>query len=519
MTARLRRAIGLPEAGAIAVTLVFLAISAWWLATDLRIVNLDNAKHLLIAARWHESLVHGHLLEPFTEFANYPPGIHLVGAISDLLLGISTFGMVFASNVVFVPLLALGCYGAARVAFGRTAGVLAALFAFATPMIMSLFHVFLPDAPQAAMVALTVWLLLASDRFSRVGVAGAAGVAAGLGMYTKGTFVAFIAGILAAMMLRGGWRNWKGVLAFALVGAAIAGPWYIGHYGDLRPQTTGAVGAVGVPIWYGNVPWPTRSSVSNYSWYGWALVNHQLYLPLTLFFVTGLGWAVWRLVRRPWTGSHLPELLAGGAVGYLAMSLLLLKDPRYTLPCLVYVAVLGTAWIACLPRRPRIAVTALLVGVFVFNTVTHNFGVGGVHGIRTPWTVSSPIGEYSFMLVNETGYFEGGPDRRVEPLLDLFDRLYDRGARAVVLDEATLGPGGYHNGGLTLLVVRTKLGLPGFIPEYVTKPTDAWVTRAPIRAVGRRPCIVSPLADDGTGIYVYRGRVPKDLRRARPDCP
>jgi len=40
-----------------------------------------------------------------------------------------------------------------------------------------------------------------------------------------------------------------------------------------------------------------------------------------------------------------------------------------------------------------------------------------------------------------------------------------------------------------------------------------------VAAVGREPCFMSPLAPDGTGIYVYRGRVPQNVSRVGADCP
>ncbi|MEA2155993.1 MAG: hypothetical protein QOE11_2133 [Solirubrobacteraceae bacterium] len=515
---RLRGALLTARAGVVLVVLVFLAISAWWLATDLRMVNLDNGKHLLIAVRYYQEFVTGRVFMPLTSFEFYPPLVHIVGAISSLLIGRPTiFGSVLAENLVFVPLLACGCYGAARVTFGPAAGLLAAVFAFAVPMLMSMFHVFLVDAPEAAMVAMTVWLLLASDRFDRVGVAAGAGAMAGLGMYTKGTFVMFVLGIVAMMLLRGGWRNWKGFLAFGVIGSLLAGPWYIGHYGDLHGQTYGAI-ASGAAIWYDNIPFPARWSQHNFTWYGWDLLNNQLYLPLTLFFVIGAGWSLWQLRRRSaWKDSLLPELIAGGFVGYFLISLLVLKDPRYSLPCLVYIAVVATGWIVHMPRRVRVGATALLVAIFVVNTVNHNFGVGGVHVITTPWSINSPNGEYKAVLLNQAGFFEGGPDRRAAPFLDLLKGVRRAGPN-VVFDAANMSSGGYNISALTLFAFKARLVLLSFDPAAVKKG-DAWVTRAIIKDVGRPPCIVSPLADDGTGIYVYRGRVPADLRRAQPDCP
>ena len=524
LAARLPAALRTPAAGAGLVCLIFMAISAWWLANDVRMVNTDNAKHLLLAAQWKNSLARGELLEPFTEWAQYPPGVHLVGAIAIVVNGsLSVFAMVMAENLVFAPLLALGCYGTAKIAFGSTAGLLAVLFAFAAPIVMSMFHVFMLDGPQTAMVALTAWLLLASERFARVGVSAAAGVAAGIGMYTKGTFVLFVAGLVLMLLLRGGWRHPKGWLACGLLFAVVCGPWYVGHLDDLRGQTSGAIGTAAgpsTPLWYGTVHFPERGTLANFAWYGWNLVNHQLYLPLTLFFVAGLGWAARELVvRRRLRDSYLPELLAGGLVGYVGVSMIVLKDPRYSLPCLVFVAAIATGWIVALPRRLRIAAMAVLAALFVVNTVNHNFGVGGIHRITTPWTVESPLGEYSFTVLNEAGYFEGGPSRSAQPFVDLLERIEMRGGRAVAMDGAAFDSGGWRLGDTTLLVVGHTDLLLSFSPDAVRTRADFWITRLPIADVGRRPCIRSPIADDGTGLYVYRGRVPRDPARVAPDCP
>lgn len=507
-----------PEAGVVLVGLIFMAISAWWLATDLRIVNLDTGKHIRVATDWYHSLQNGRLLEPLLGFADYPPGPHLVGAAFSLIFGPTVFAMIFSHNLVFVPLLALGCYGTGRIVFNRTVGALAALFAFSAPLVMAVFHMFLPDGPMTAMVAVTAWLLLASERFKRIDIAVAAGVAAGLGMYTKGTFAFFIIGLIAMLVLRGGWRNWRGLLAFGVVAWAICGPWFFAHYYQLRGQTAGAVAAPRA-IWYGSVSFPERWTPENFTWYGWNLVNNQLYLPLFVFFVIGLGWALWRLARRRAWDSYLPELLAGGFVGYFGVSMIVLKDPRYTLPCLVYVAVVATAWIVTLERRGRLIATGALVAVFVFNTVQHNFDVGGQHKISLPGAVASPIGEYSLTLVNDRGYTVASPNRRAEPVLDLLERLHDRGVRNVVFDGDTMREGGYNLDGLRIFAAKAKLTAPGYTRDFIKSDADAWVTRSPIADVDQPPCLVSPLAPDQTGLYVYRGHVPKRLAKARTDCP
>ena len=518
MTARARHALLTPQSAVVGLVLVFLAISAWWLTRDLRVINVDNAKHANIALQWHQAFVDGDLLEPLRIYNVYPPGTHIIGALGTFLFGFDVPATVLAENLVFVPLLALGCYGTGTVAFGRRAGALAAGFAFSVPLVMAMFHQFLPDAPMAAMVAVSVWLLLASDRFARIPLALAAGLAVGLGMYTKGTFAFFVVGIIAVLLLRGGWRNVKGVVVFAAVGAVLALPYYIDQFSSIRGQADGFVTGP-LPVWYGSVPFPERASVENFTWYFWNLINNQVYLPLALFFFTGLGWALWRLVRAPRDSGYLPELLVGGIVGYLAISMLVLKDPRYTLPCLVYVAVLSTAWIVSLPGRARNIAIGALVAIGVLNTVSHNLSIGGDHSIRLPMAVDSPIGQYTFRLVNENGFFTAAPSREAEPIVDMLDRLVGAGVPRAVFDPASFSTGGYHLTGISLLALQSRAEVPGFSADLVTDDQTAWIVRADVATVGREPCFMSPLAPDGTGIYVYRGRVPADLSRTGTDCP
>jgi len=518
VTARAKQALRTPQGVVFGLVLVFLAISAWWLTHDLRIINVDNAKHANIALQWNRAMSGGDLLEPLRTYNVYPPGTHIIGALGTFLFGFDVPATVMAENLVFVPLLALGCYGTGTIVFGRLAGALAAGFALSVPLVMAMFHQFLPDAPMAAMVALSVWLLLASDRFARIPIAAAAGVALGLGMYTKGTFALFVVGLLVMLVLRGGWRNWKGVLACGAIAGVFALPYYIDQYSSIRGQAEGfATGPL--PVWYGNVGFPARDSVENYTWYFWNLVNNQLYLPLALFFFVGLSWAVWRLVRAPRDRGYLPELLVGGLVGYLAISMLVLKDPRYTLPCLVYVAVISTAWITSLRGRARSVATGALIAVGVVNTVSHNLSIGGDHSISLPMAVDSPIGEYKFRLINENGFFTAAPSREAEPIVEMLDGLAGEGVPRVVFDQGTFSTGGYHLTGIALLALQSDASVPGFTTDLVTDRRTAWVVRSDVAAVGREPCFMSPLAPDGSGIYVYRGEVPKNLSKVGIDCP
>ena len=212
------------EAGWVWVAVAInLAVCLWWLAVNNRIPIWDAGFHLTNGYLDGIALSHGHIAFVFERWTLYPPLVHLLGGISYVLVGLHPMAMVFTSDLVSVPLMAFGCYGVGSLVSGRHAGVLAALFALAAPMFVSMSHEFMMDPPQAAMVSVSVWAILASRRFERLGVSAVAGVLCGLAMLTKETSAVFLAGLLAAVFVRGGWRNWRGVFVFAAAALVIQG--------------------------------------------------------------------------------------------------------------------------------------------------------------------------------------------------------------------------------------------------------------------------------------------------------
>jgi 4-amino-4-deoxy-L-arabinose transferase-like glycosyltransferase len=498
------------------VGLLFLGISIWWFAVDTRMPNGDNAKHLNLAFGYYDRIRSGAPLAPFTDWTQYPPLVHLVGVLGTAIAGVGVAQAGIAENLVFVPMLVLGCYGAGSVAFDRRVGALAAVFALAAPMTMSLFHVFMLDAPTAALAAMSVWLLLASDRFRRRGVTVAAAVFVALGFYAKGTFVLFVAGLLLVLFVRGGWRQWKNVLLFGVVVLSLVLPWYIEHYSDLTAMTAGATTIARPDRWYGSIPFPDRWTVENFTWYFWNLINNQLYLPLAMFFFVGLVAAVVALARRIRTRPahtdsststrYLPELLAGGLVAYLGLSYINLDDPRYTFPCLIYVALIGTWWIVELGRRWLTVAAAGLVCIFCVNTLALNFGVVDTVGITTSKTVPSPIGEYSAIVMSPVGYIEGAPLRDgLRPgMLDLLHKARADGAEKVIFQPETLNVGGINLFALGIVARMADLQVPGYSMDLMG-PEDVFVFRGSPDQVGKPFCIDAK-AGDGTGIYMTKGR-------------
>src|SRR5215207_9457791 len=98
------------EWGVIGAALAFVAISVWWVALDARLPDADNGKHLLSSFRMYDGLADGHPRTPLFLDTGYPPLVYLVGAAGVLIGGATRESAILAENLVFVPLLAGGCY-------------------------------------------------------------------------------------------------------------------------------------------------------------------------------------------------------------------------------------------------------------------------------------------------------------------------------------------------------------------------------------------------------------------------
>jgi hypothetical protein len=312
-----------PAWGAIGVTALFIGVTCWWLTQDRSIPIFDAGLHLGLVIAVHHELSVGHLGTALTLAVPYPPFSYLVGSLGLTIGGVGVAPPIVAENLVFVTLLALGCYKVGRLAFGPAAGLLAVVFALGSPMIATQFHVFMTDAPETAMVAASIWLIIATEGFSKLRICAVAGLVVGLGMLTKEPFPIFILGVLLVTAVRGGKRSWRGLALFAAVALAIALPWYISELSVIKGLGNEATApSSAFPTHTGPAPngiAPPRLSSANLEWYLWNLDNFQLGLPLLIFAAVGFLWTAASLVprrRRPrTTGGARREPAASSGAG------------------------------------------------------------------------------------------------------------------------------------------------------------------------------------------------------------
>jgi 4-amino-4-deoxy-L-arabinose transferase-like glycosyltransferase len=430
--------------GAIAATAAFIAMTCWWLTQNHTIPIYDAGNHLETAFLFRDMIASGNLLGPFEYVSVYPPLGHIVGMLGAFVGGVNADAPIIANNLVFVSLLALGSYRTGRLLFGSAAGMLAAIFALGSPLLIENLHVFMLDPPMTALVAVSIWLLLASEDFSRLDVSAVAGLAAGAGMLIKVQFALYIFGLVLIMLLLGGWRNPRGLAIFLVVGTVVGAPWYVDHISLLssmlevanaHPTNT----AVAIPPPPGNIP-PTLS-IANLLWFLWSILNLQLLVPLFLLAVGGALWMAITLARGRGASSveerdtlrardlkmrHLRvELLVASFLTWLILTLVPHHDVRYGMPLLAYLAVIATGWIVFLPRAPRFAAVALLVLGVAVNTLGVTFGVAREETIAlaSPLPNSQQLPD-RIILYPSTGFLSAGPsnDGDVPGLLEALHR-------------------------------------------------------------------------------------------------
>jgi 4-amino-4-deoxy-L-arabinose transferase-like glycosyltransferase len=512
--------------GAIAATTAFIAVTCWWLTQDRSIPIYDAGHHLETTLIFHQMLKSGDLLGPFNYESPYPPFATLVGALAVFVGGVNVASPIIGYNLVFVSLLALGCYQTGRLLFGPKAGMLAAFVALGSDLVTAQFHVFMLDPPEAALVAVSIWLLLACDDFSLVGASGVAGLAVGIGLVTKVQYPGFVVGIVLMALLRGGWRNRRGLLTFAGVALIVGAPWYIDHLAQFA--TFLEVSTENPVVIPGDIP-PTFS-LGNFAWYFWNILNSQLLVPLFMLLVGGTVWMAVTLFRhrrealvaklsrgspalaqdakRPAVktgeralGARL-EFFAGAFVAWLYITVTPSHDIRYGIPMLPYLAVIATGWIVYLPRTAYwAAIGALVLGVTT-NTLGTTFGVGKTVHLELEHPI--PLGEElsdEVVLYSTEGFLVAGPKRDGD-VPGLLAALKREGVSTVVWSfEQSREPDFNTEGLLPLARIAGLTPALTRTPEFFKASNTVSLLHQPISA--HTPPACSRLSD-GTGVWVVR---------------
>jgi 4-amino-4-deoxy-L-arabinose transferase-like glycosyltransferase len=352
---------------------VIAGLNEIWITTETRPPHWDMARHLGDSLVYLHTFAGFHPVQWLDTYTYYPP---LTSWVADAFYAVFGTGTPIAvlSNVVFLAILAWSTYGIGKLLWSRRVGLLSTILVLATPVIVSNFKEFMLDAPLTAMVALSLYLLIRSQGFSRRGPSLFLGLVCGLGLLTKWTFPVFIALPLAAAGVTAAVNAARtrspavlvNIAGAAVIAFAVCGLWYLHNWSQLHQDLTYYAGPAAIAK--GS---PPVGSLSSLGFYFWTLMNYHLFLLPFLLFVVGL---VFVFARREAAARNLyPVLLIIGTYGI--SSLLRNKDVRYTLPMLPAVAVVATSWLEYLAVRVRRALSGAIVAYSAVVFVAVSFGI------------------------------------------------------------------------------------------------------------------------------------------------
>jgi hypothetical protein len=483
-----------PAWGAIVATSAYIALTCWWLTQDRSIPIFDAGDHLTLSLFYHNMIAAGNLLEPLTSPGIYPTLGHIVGALAMFVGGVNVASPIVAENIVFVPLLALGCYQTGRLLFGSLAGMLAVMFVLGSPLLISMFHIDMLDGPLTAMVAVSVWLILASEDFSRQGVAGLAGVAVGLGLNVKAQFPLFVIGLVAILLAHGGWRNKRGFLIFCTVAFVVGAPWYIVHITELgRLLNIG-----GISSYTATGTESATLSVESLLSYFWSVLDSQLLAPLFVLAAAGTVWTLLAVIHgQDKRGARL-EFLVGGCAAFVAITLVPHHDIRYGMPLLAFSSVIGTGWIVSLPRTASLALGTLLIVAVVANTLGITFGVGDDVSVTLPVKLA---GDNQVAIYSTSGFLVSAPSRDGD-VPGLLEALRREGVRTVTWSIEQSRAPDFSLEGLAPLSLFAKLNWATTrTPEFTRSASVATLVHEPVKADSPPTC---RRLSDGTAVWIVR---------------
>jgi len=354
---------------AIVLTAALWTVHFIWLSKDTRPPVWDMALHQTYALNFlHDGRDAAPAAPLLSRTGNYPPFVHLVIALCYRMFhpgpNIAILANIPASLLLFWAIYMLGL----DLAGARAAGW-ACLLTALTPYLIWMSRETVLDYWLSAWVAAGLVVLRKTDGFKSHPLSLVLGLICALGLLTKWFFAAFLFFPLLVTVV--GFRIWRDrarMLHFAdalLVGGLLAGVWYLPNLPALTRYffENTRIGALeGEPAVF---------SFQSWIYYLRLLEGYQLFG--ILFLVLALSAVfVWR--RGVLRDSSF--LLAAICGGWLAMTLLRTKDPRFTMPLIGPLLILAGAWLQS--WRPVWWTRALkisLVAVLCLQAYAINFGV------------------------------------------------------------------------------------------------------------------------------------------------
>ena len=362
----------LPFVTVLVLTAFVAAFNYLWLVINQKPPVDDEAIHLISVLKYLDILKH-----PSVDMVDrllhvdilYPPLFPFSAALIATLLGQKNIIIFCMTNVLFLALTFLCMYFIGYKTGKIWSGVLAVCFLMIYPMFFLLSRMFMIEVPLLSMVTLCITFLMYSRNFTNRGMCVAAGVAFGLGLLTKQTFLVFMIGPIMFLFmedLEAFKTQWKkrifnlGILI--ALGACIALPWYVINF---KIKISGALNSITNPGLV-SLSFPLLSFQS-LGYYISMFAMEQAMAFLFIIFVA----ALW-LLRNHLCANGL--FIVWIVAGYFVLTLFPNKFCYYTLPYLPAVAWLtAEGFMRVKLTSLRVVVLALVLFFGVYQFVSFSF--------------------------------------------------------------------------------------------------------------------------------------------------
>jgi 4-amino-4-deoxy-L-arabinose transferase-like glycosyltransferase len=342
----------------IVATLFLIAANLVWLSIDTRPPFWDMAYHQNAALR---------ILDDFSvngikavasvpgESGNYPPLYYCITALFYALFGRTDHAARWA-NLPAIILLALVTYSIAKRYLDPPAAAIAAVLANFFPFMLWISRESLIEYWLIVLVATSILALLRTNEFADRRFSLIFGATCGLGMLTKWTFAVYV-WLPALWYAR---KNPKNAFLAAGVTCLISAYWYVPRFGVLKEawELASAGGR--------NEGDPAVFSWQSVVFYIRLLEGYQLFLPIFVLFIVGIFW----ILFRSHEGNSWVPVALWLLGGWLGLTLIGNKDPRYSAPLLPAVAIICAA-----PLQERRAAAVGLFGFLLFQHYLVSFGI------------------------------------------------------------------------------------------------------------------------------------------------
>jgi 4-amino-4-deoxy-L-arabinose transferase-like glycosyltransferase len=244
--------------------ILFHAINNWiWLTKNVASRGWDRMNALVNSLLYSDTLsrisLHA-LFKASVQDEVRPPLFATSMALMYKFFGVSTDVAVMV-NVVYLAILVAASYGIGKKLGTRWSGLLSAFLVVALPLVFSMSRYAYFEFALTALVALSVYLLLASDGFQKRRNALLLGLVLGLGALLKRTFPVFVLGAIGVAALQAGllpkfWSRlhrkphirWRDVGLALGGGLLLSALWYLPNQDLAQALPTGPWI---FPVWWG----------------------------------------------------------------------------------------------------------------------------------------------------------------------------------------------------------------------------------------------------------------------------